>query len=142
MYHLIYTSYANREFSESDLFELLDRSRATNKKIGITGMLLYLQGKFIQVLEGSKEGVKDIYQIISLDNRHKKVTTIIEGESPKRLFKDWSMGFKKLTDEEFINQSGFEDIDDFFENQLKVENKSMVLIFLQLFYKKNNVDYA
>lgn len=142
MYHLIYTSYANREFSESDLFELLDRSRATNKKMGITGMLLYLNGKFIQVLEGSKKGVKDIYQIISLDSRHKKVTTIIEGESPERLFKDWSMGFKKLTDEEFINQSGFEDIDVFFENQLKVENKSMVLIFLQLFYKKNNVDYA
>lgn len=142
MYHLIYTSYAYREFLERDLFELLDKSRTDNKKMGITGMLLYLEGKFIQVLEGSEEAVKKIYHKISLDDRHHRVTTIIEGESPERLFKDWLMGFKKLTNEEFINQSGFEDIDIFFKNQLEVENKSMVLIFLQLFYKKNNVDYA
>lgn len=141
MYHLVYTSYGSQPFSESDLIQLLNQSNTWNKTKEITGMLLYLQGKFIQVLEGDKSEVKKLYEKIANDTRHKKVTIVIEGDYPERLFKDWSMGFKQITDDEFKTLSGFQDIDAFFEKQQSLEGKNLILIFLQLFYRKNNTDY-
>ena len=141
MYHLIYTSHAVTQFSEAGLIQLLEQCRTFNKEKDISGMLLYLQGKFIQVLEGNKVEVNALYSSIEKDPRHKKVTKVIEGNSPHRIFKGWSMGFKKLTHEEFSNLSGFQDIDNFFNKQKLTEHSSLVLVFLKLFYEKNMVDY-
>jgi len=141
MYHLVYTSLATNPFSEAELVRLLEKSRTSNKEQAVSGMLLYLQGKFIQVLEGEGEQVLALYERIRLDTRHRKVTTVVEGESPNRIFQNWSMGFKHLTQTEFYQQSGFLEMDDFFAHQQQSENKSLVLVFLELFYKKNNVDY-
>ncbi|NOS90511.1 MAG: BLUF domain-containing protein [Cyclobacteriaceae bacterium] len=140
MYHLVYTSLAANLFSEEDLVRLLEKSRTSNKEQAVSGMLLYLQGKFIQVLEGERDNVINLYERIRQDTRHRKVTTVVEGESPRRIFPNWSMGFKHLTQTEFYQESGFLEMDDFFAQQ-QPENKSLVLIFLELFYKKNNVDY-
>jgi len=141
MYHLVYTSYAEQTFAESDLMLLLNQSRSANKPKEITGLLLHLQGKFIQVLEGDKSEVKKLYEKIAKDTRHKKVTTVIEGDYPERLFNDWSMGFKQITDDEFEALSGFQNMDAFFEKQQGLEGKNLIMIFLQLFYKKNNTDF-
>ncbi len=141
MYHLVHTSLATNPFSEEELVRLLEKSRSNNKGLAISGMLLYLQGKFIQVLEGEREAVIKLYERIRHDPRHRKVVTVVEGESPNRIFQNWSMGFKHLTQTDFYQQSGFLEMDDFFAHQQKEENKRLVLIFLELFYKKNNVDY-
>ncbi|MFN7604265.1 MAG: BLUF domain-containing protein [Bacteroidota bacterium] len=141
MYHLIYTSYAIEPFDETKLIELLKKARENNRLLDITGMLLYVNGKFMQVLEGKRQTVKDLYSHISNDVRHKRVTTLLEGESPNRIFDRWSMGFKKLSDDDFKNLSGFEDTDEFFLRQPLTEDSSLVMVFLQLFYKKNFVDY-
>ena len=82
-------------------------------------MLLYLQGKFIQVLEGEKTSVDMIYASIKKDSRHTKISTVIQGNTPKRIFTGWTMGFKKLTFEDAKNISGFQDIDVFFNQQLQ-----------------------
>ena len=79
MYHLVYTSVAVAPFSEVDLIQLLEQSRNSNKTTDITGILLYIQGKFIQVLEGEKTVVNKLYTKIVGDVRHKKVTIVIEG---------------------------------------------------------------
>lgn len=141
MYHLIYTSYAIEPFDEPKLIELLKKARENNRLLDITGMLLYVNGKFMQVLEGKRQTVKDLYSHISNDVRHKRVTTLLEGESPNRIFDRWSMGFKKLSDDDFKNLSGFEDTDEFFLRQHLTEDSNLVMVFLQLFYKKNFVDY-
>lgn len=141
MYHLVYTSVAVNPFSEEGLIQLLETSRTYNKLKEISGMLLYAQGKFIQVLEGDRTVVNKLYSIIVGDPRHRKVTIVIEGDASERIFKDWSMGFKKLTYEEFERLSGYKDIDLFFQEQQMTENSSLVLVFLKLFYKKNMVDY-
>lgn len=141
MYHLVYTSLATNPLSEEELVHLLEKSRTSNKEQAVSGILLYLQGKFIQVLEGKREDVIALYECIQKDTRHRKVTTVVEGESPNRIFQNWSMGFKHLTQTEFYQESGFLEMDDFFAHQHQSENKDLVLIFLELFYKKNNVDY-
>lgn len=141
MYHLVYTSYAMEPLLEEDLIQLLIKSRTYNKQKHISGILLYLNGKFIQVLEGKKSEVLALYTIIEKDPRHKKVRIVIEGSSSHRLFKDWSMGFKKLSLEEFEDLSGALDIDVFFGKQVDAGQGNLVMTFLNLFYKKNMVDY-
>lgn len=141
MYHLVYTSVAVNAFSEADLIGLLDQSRQSNKKLDITGMLLYTRGKFIQVLEGEKSVVNRLYTKIAGDARHKRIAIVIEGDSKERMFQNWSMGFKKLGSEELKSLSGFTDIDEFFTNANTSDSANLVLVFLKLFYKKNMVDY-
>lgn len=141
MYHLVYISYASRPLREDDLLDILNTSRLNNKKYGITGMLVYLREKFIQVLEGEYEAVNKVYKEIKSDLRHRKVTTVLEGNTEQRIFKEWSMGFKKLDGQQFEELSGYRDPEDFF-NSAHVTNESpAVMIFLTLFYKKNINDY-
>lgn len=142
MYHLVYTSHASKQLSEADLIELLKECRLFNREHGITGMLLYIQGKFIQVLEGSKDDVIQLFDRIEVDPRHTRVAVISEGDSLHRIFKDWSMGFRRLTTAEASELSGFKDIDMFFAAKNIKEKSSLLLIFLKLFYDKNMVEYA
>lgn len=142
MYHLVYTSPATNPFGESDLISLLKECREFNRRNEITGMLLYIQGKFIQVLEGNREAVLQLFERISADPRHQRVAVIMEGESPTRIFKDWSMGFRRLTEQEAIHLSGFRDIDHFFARKRINEESNVLLVFLKLFYNKNMVEFA
>ena len=90
---LIYVSAATRLMDDTALAALLDESRAHNVRDGITGMLLYNEGNFIQVLEGPPEAVRACYARIQLDERHTRVTTVLEDEGGARDFGAWSMGF-------------------------------------------------
>jgi hypothetical protein len=141
MYHLVYISHACLPFSESELIRLLQKCRESNKLKGITGMLIYLQERFIQVLEGDRSAVKRLYNKIEKDGLHKKVAILLEGESPDRIFNNWSMGFKNLSLKDYQEMSGFQDIDVFFKKENISNESSAALIFLKLFYKKNLVDF-
>lgn len=141
MYHLVYVSHATHALHETDLLTILSEIRANNKTKGITGMLLFLKDRFIQVLEGEEKGVNELYEEIRKDPRHKKVTVILEGHSQHRFFKDWSMGFKKISESDFTELSGFTDIEKFFSVPPTDSEGSAVMTFLNLFYKKNFVDY-
>jgi len=97
MYHLVYTSVAGDLVSDADSIQLLEQSRNSNKKTEVTGILLYIQGKFIQVLEGEKTAVNKLYTKIAGDGRHKKVTIVIEGESKERMFNpNYALGMHSL----------------------------------------------
>jgi len=141
MFHLVYTSHSIDPFSKKELLDLLKKSWNKNKDLEITGLLIYLNQRFIQVLEGEMSAVKNLFATIQQDTRHTKVTTVIEGDTPDRIFKDWCMGFKNLSQPDFINLSGFQNLDDFFKQQKISEDSNLVLIFLQLFYKNNLADY-
>ena len=126
----------------ADLLDILNTSRLNNKQANITGMLVYLRERFIQVREGDYAAVNKIYKDIKEDTRHRKVTTVLEGNTEHRIFKDWSMGFKKIDDQQqFEELSGFKDLSDFFKKQQVTDESPAVLIFLSLFYKKNLTDY-
>ncbi len=142
MYHLVYTSHASGPFAEEDLLSLLKECRTFNRDHGITGMLLYIQGKFIQVLEGARPGVTELFDRIAADTRHQRVTVVLTGESDHRLFRDWSMGFRRLTRDEAHQLGGFKDIDQFFARKHITENSNLLLVFLKLFYNKNMVEFA
>ena len=94
--HLIYSSSATHLWHEEDLVELLKKSRHNNSKLDITGMLLYENGSFFQVLEGPPENVDKLYDVISQDPRHTKTIVIIREPIAKRTFGEWTMGFSPI----------------------------------------------
>ncbi len=107
--HIIYVSTAVHEMSDTDLAEILEVSRQENLKFGITGMLLYRQGHFIQVLEGESQFVNRVMERIKLDSRHHSVMILERYVIPARDFADWSMGFHIVSDTDIYLHPGFVD---------------------------------
>ena len=96
MFFLVYVSAAVTWFSEAELRGLLAHCRAANTAAGITGMLLYKDGNFMQVLEGEESAVRALHARIAADPRHRGMVTIDSGPLAARQFADWSMGFADL----------------------------------------------
>jgi hypothetical protein len=142
MYYLIYTSHSKYQWSNESLKDLLIQSVENNRSLGITGMLVFLRERFIQLLEGEEEKVKQLFKKIISDSRHERVDLILEGNTKERIFKDWSMGFKLIDDQEFTDLTGYESLNQFF-SKAKISNHSHpALIFLKLFYDKNYRDFV
>lgn len=99
VFSLTYASAATRELSKADLNQLLAQCRKNNAELGITGMLLYKDGNFMQVLEGEEGAVRSLYAKISRDPRHKGYI-LLQSTLQERQFPDWSMGFRDLESEE------------------------------------------
>lgn len=107
LYRIVYVSAAAESFSKSALLELLTQARDKNQRLGVTGMLLYKDGDFIQLLEGEEPVVKDLYGTIRTDFRHSGTIVLDEGKIDARLFSDWSMGFRDLSDPAVQATPGF-----------------------------------
>jgi hypothetical protein len=91
-YHILYRSRATSKPSDADLQHLLDRAHAHNAQANITGLLLYSDGRYVQVLEGPQDEVQAVYARILRDPRHTQVVTVSEGIGPARRFPSWHMG--------------------------------------------------
>lgn len=96
MYNLLYTSSSVKEANHEDLTLILQTARLNNQQMGITGMLFYSQGSFVQLLEGEEDKVKETFNKISQDPRHINIEVVIEANAANRYFPQWQMGFKWL----------------------------------------------
>lgn len=90
---VVYTSTAVTEFTGRDLTALLTVSRRNNARAGLTGMLLYRAGRFLQVLEGPPEPVRALMGRIRSDASHHNVRVLLEEPAPARQFPEWTMRF-------------------------------------------------
>jgi len=106
---LVYVSFESHPLSNNELRDILTTARDTNRKINVTGMLLYRDGFFIQVLEGEEATVRPLYEKIAKDPRHKNVLTVYVNEVVNRTFSSWSMGFNKITEDDVKGMEGFTD---------------------------------
>ena len=93
MFYLIYVSSATKLMDDDDLLALQRQASEYNNKTSVTGMLLYQDGTFMQMLEGEKKTVLNLYDKIQTDARHKGIITILQGNIAERNFQNWSMGF-------------------------------------------------
>lgn len=107
MFSLVYVSTATVEFSKRDLEDLLKKSRGNNTALGVTGLLLFKDGNFMQVLEGQEPTVNSLYKKILLDTRHAGSMILLTLRSDERAFGDWSMAFRDLNDPEVRATPGF-----------------------------------
>lgn len=107
MLQIVYGSSAASPFSKSELIGLLTQSRAKNSRLGITGMLLYKDGNFLQVIEGDEAAVRQLFGSILQDGRHRDILVIDESTVSERQFGNWSMAFRNLADKEVSTMPGF-----------------------------------
>ena len=90
----------------NDLEDILEHARSSNAKKGITGALVYVDGVFLQILEGDTEVVKELMKKISRDVRHETVTVLKQGEIPAPTFSDWRMAYISATAEQVAKWAG------------------------------------
>jgi hypothetical protein len=109
--HIIYASVATRHFGSFELSELLQKSRASNERLGLTGMLLHCDsdGSFFQVLEGEGAAIDRLYTKILSDERHSHMTLIIREPIARRSFAEWSMGYSGVSQAELRKVAGLND---------------------------------
>ena len=101
-FQLGYVSTASHEMRRDDLVQILEIARSINRVNGVTGLLLFHGGHFLQVLEGKEEAVRETFARIREDRRHRQLEVLFESEVDEGEFADWSMGFQALDGSEWL----------------------------------------
>jgi len=130
MINLMYISSATAWPSDSDNQLLLEQARSRNAKLNITGLLLYHNATYLQLLEGEKEDVYAIFKSIQQDPRNTGVIKLLEQEIDDRSCPDWDMGFIKVSD---LVAKHVPDIVDISNKKIAIENKSSAVNFILRF---------
>lgn len=110
MLQIIYASAATRTMSAADLRDILKTARARNAAVGVTGVLVYDDGSFLQVLEGPEMAVTALVERIKADPRHDHFRLLSRKDIQAREFGEWSMAFADAA-EEAAGMDGFVDYD-------------------------------
>ena len=104
---IVYSSKASQPLSPEDLSGILTVARRNNQSLGITGMLLYRRGEFLQVLEGAEEPLQRLLVKIAGDPRHSHLAILLNGPIKSRAFGAWSMAFQDVSDLEPAKHPGY-----------------------------------
>ena len=89
---LVYASRAAAAVDQEELVAILRKSKANNSHQGITGVLCFSEGIFLQAIEGGRSAVNRLYNRIAADSRHSNVELLCYEEIGERRFAGWSMG--------------------------------------------------
>lgn len=105
-YRIIYSSISSTPMQMDELEDLLEQAQSNNSSNGITGALVYVDGFFLQVLEGEKDSLQELMQTISKDFRHENVTVLQADEIPAAAFSAWDMAYVSATPEQVARWAG------------------------------------
>jgi hypothetical protein len=131
MHLIIYTSkYVGRPEDINDvLADIVSRSKINNLEHGITGLLFYHNGRFIQVLEGERDSLEGLMSILEKDRRHQNIQRIVDQAIKKRAFEDWDMSSLNLSEDTFIDPDELIRIRDAYKKHLLVDTKLLVELY-------------
>ena len=97
MIQTAYVSRAAETMTQEALLSLLQQCLANNESSGVTGMLLYGNDTFLQVLEGDEAVLEAVIDKIRKDPRHSRIHFLYRKPLERRQYADWSMGFKRIS---------------------------------------------
>ncbi len=103
IFSIVYASSASRELEEAELQQILKKARSNNEQSGISGLLLYANGNFLQILEGEHDTVVRLVNRIEQDTRHHGIIRLMEFNASSRSFPDWKMGYQRLSADELAS---------------------------------------
>lgn len=92
-FRIVYSSEASPGFGPAEIVEMLADSRVRNRAFGITGVLVFVDGVFLQVLEGDELDVVELMGRIERDPRHHDVHVFVREATEVRAFSSWSMAY-------------------------------------------------
>ena len=131
---MVYISSAKLGLTEGEIVNIVEDARINNEKIGVTGLLLFSKGNFMQLVEGEEPVIDTLYEKIRKDNRHAEVKVLLKESITHRNFGDWTMGFKDIEKLKRISPAA---LNPFLENDLNFsiyqQNPYRALKFLETF---------
>ncbi|HXM00556.1 MAG TPA: BLUF domain-containing protein [Rhizomicrobium sp.] len=137
MRQLVYVSAASRTLSPADLDSILASARRANPQHDVTGMLLYIDLGFLQVLEGPADGVETTYRRILNDDRHTAQRILVDRTGRDRLFGGWSMGFDRPSPDQAQSAGAFKITRDALNDAVPKDKASEIATLLRTFYNVN-----
>lgn len=140
MRQLLYVSNTAHNVSVGDLDDILTQSRRNNAMLGITGLLLFIDGGFLQMLEGEERAVRELYTRVATDPRHANPHLMLDREVPARAFPEWTMGFERpcMDDPETAGMFGV--AREAINGRLSPGTGRIVAMMLQTFYAVQHSD--
>lgn len=93
---IVYTSSAVWLLKQEEIDHLLERARTRNQKAGVSGLLLYCNGNFMQYIEGRESNLMPIYDIILADRLHHNIFELVNEPVTTREFAGWSMAYSVI----------------------------------------------
>lgn len=102
---IVYVSAATWLMDVPELEAFLLEIRAVNEEHGVTGVLLYSEGSFMQYFEGTGQSIDYVYQRIKASRRHKHLIEMVHEPIERRLFADWHMAFVQRPPSELLRSS-------------------------------------
>lgn len=106
MHHLIYLSQATRPLSTKALTSLVEQARQANERQQLTGVLVYGNKRFIQLLEGEQAALEAAYARISQDPRHQHLYKVADYPLAARQFTECPLAFQALSPAQFAHITG------------------------------------
>jgi hypothetical protein len=99
LFHLSYCSRAAPGLTDADVERIVETARRRNHLHGITGLLTFGAGVFFQWLEGPRDAVLGLMELLRVDKRHDHVVTLAESEEARdRIFPAWDMEWVSAAD--------------------------------------------
>jgi hypothetical protein len=139
---IIYFSQSTKFFEESSLPILLEQWRLDNAKVNITGILLYVQGSIMQVLEGESQAIETLFDRIQTDRRHTDVTRVMNRPIAQRLFPDWTMGYETVTRWQMEDIKATVVLDKDRSASVTIQpDEPLILRLIKVFYDSNRNNY-
>lgn len=96
--HVIYVSSAASIVSEHDTLAFVNQARIANRQHDVSGMMLYLGGHFVQLLEGEPSAVDAVSAFVFADQR--AMRPLLREPIVERAFPEWTMGFEAVQPQE------------------------------------------
>lgn len=133
---LVYVSSAVRLLNHEEIDYLLRRARERNKEYGVTGILLYIGGNFMQYIEGPRDNVDIIYKIIQADELHSGIILVSREAIESRQFGDWAMAYRTRDVEGYVGSPGERKLIEMIL-EMPGDNPSTAQIVLHSFWSQN-----
>lgn len=133
---LVYVSSAVRLLSHEEIDYLLRRARERNKEYGVTGILLYIGGNFMQYIEGPQDNLDIIYKIIQEDEQHNGIILVSRETIESRQFGDWAMAYRTRDVEGYVGSPGERKLIEMIL-EMPGDNPSTAQIVLHSFWSQN-----
>jgi hypothetical protein len=115
---IVYASAASHVYAEEQLERLLSKARESNRRSGITGMLVYHEQSFLQLIEGPGTALNSLFARLRSDQGHHRVVLLLRERVAARSFADAPMGFAQLTNAEL---QGIPEMADFLERRMTLQ---------------------
>ena len=134
---LVYVSNRKSTCNQSEIDKILASCKKNNPSLNITGVLLFSDTKFIQLVEGEAKVIMDLYDKIKKDPRHSSPMMISYNPISEKSFPSWHMGSKNIVKNEVNFKTDISKDDKAIFNSIlngKEENGQKVLNLLKKFF--------